>query len=167
MVALMYPHMFGDNNYESSSLSQNGNEYNEAYEDHQNSTSLDVDQNKTMPYLYGQHCYDATWTLALALNRTVTGTHIHYTILMSRSSLPPIFDHFVLQYGKAWEVLVIIIHRSGHVGHSLGSKTAILFLVNTLASISWTEIARKGLKILCQPPPPPPPPQHFDYLTCI
>lgn len=58
------------------SIYQNGNQYEDMYAAHQNSSHLDIDKNET--YLYGQHCYDATWALALALNRTMTGTHIHY-----------------------------------------------------------------------------------------
>ena len=53
------------------SSSQNGSEYQDAYTAHRNSSLLNLDKNETN--LYAQHCYDATWALAFALNRTITG----------------------------------------------------------------------------------------------
>ena len=57
-------------------LSQNGYQYNALYKAHQDSSPLDVDQNRTNEY--AQHCYDATWALAFALNKTITGRIIDF-----------------------------------------------------------------------------------------
>jgi len=51
--------------------SQDGNQYEKDYKTHQKSSLLDVEQNWTS--VYGQTCYDATWALAFALNKTITG----------------------------------------------------------------------------------------------
>ena len=52
-------------------LSQNGSEYEDAYTAHRNSSPLNLDRNETNRY--AQQCHDATWALAFALNRTITG----------------------------------------------------------------------------------------------
>ena len=61
--------------------SQNGSEYQDAYTAHRNSSLLGQDKNET--FLYAQHCYDATWALAFALNRTITGKLGCQTVYLS------------------------------------------------------------------------------------
>ena len=62
---------------------QNGSEFLDIEKPHLNTPPLNLKQSK-----YSQYCYDATWTLAYALNKTIYGTlilmcsdhimHIHY-----------------------------------------------------------------------------------------
>jgi len=54
--------------------SQNGYQYNALYQVHQASSPLDVDKSRTNDF--AQHCYDAVWALAFALNKTITSTII-------------------------------------------------------------------------------------------
>jgi len=69
-MLILPPHLF----------SQNGYQYNALYKAHQDSSPLDVDKNRTNEY--AQHCYDVTWALAFALNKTITGTIIDFVFLL-------------------------------------------------------------------------------------
>ena len=51
---------------------QNGYEFQREYEALL-SQSMDPPLNVTSQSIYGQQCYDAVWTLARALNRTIQG----------------------------------------------------------------------------------------------
>ena len=62
-------------------LSQNGSEYEVAYTAHRDSSSLNLDRNETNRY--AQQCHDATWALAFALNRTITGKIVCLSLSVS------------------------------------------------------------------------------------
>ena len=52
---------------------QTGGEYQTRYDAYFANFTAEFDDD--IPYnIYGQHCYDATWILALALNKTMGGT---------------------------------------------------------------------------------------------
>ena len=51
---------------------QTGREYQPRYDAHFANFTAEFD-NDIPNNTYGQHCYDATWILALALNRTMAG----------------------------------------------------------------------------------------------
>ena len=77
--------MCTDNNC--SPLPQSGGDYRELYKRHLNESQLKDRCRENLPFdNYSQPCYDATWTLAFALNETINGMLISsffsYTIII-------------------------------------------------------------------------------------
>ena len=60
---------------------QDGFEFQKRYEDIFN-RSMSPPLNLSVPSIYAQQCYDATWTLAKALNLTISGTIVVFGQIM-------------------------------------------------------------------------------------